>query len=263
LFELPTWKGKELPDYPILRCGLSRIAELFEMPFESAQPVVMRGVLVHPEKLFSEAMLQQTIRSAPQRVGLFRGQTWLNPRDNPEAYGTDGLQQLRQAAGTLILRGIQQQPGPLRDLCMSIMAGGNWAAVHAKVLETPPGEQGFGVHYDPDGSLAMQLRNRKTWWVFPPVVRSFAEFVATFIDRDYGSGFSDAERDGFRKELARFTFTLAPGDMCYVPPGWEHFCEGGGAASSQCDIEDRSLHAVIGSLPRELHALFGNEDHQF
>jgi hypothetical protein len=231
--------------------NVDKIAELCSAPYEAACPVVLRSVVSEPEDVFGEADIQVMIKDPvlAQRAGLFRDLQLVDPSEFPEAYTYEGIGEHRRTGGTLVLRGLQRQPGAVRATCQAI-AGTGWPAVHAVASETPPHVQGLAAHWDINPVAALQVTGRKTWYVFRPVVGGPEELDTSWSER----GFTDEEIQHLTPDHAYETVTLDPGDVYVVPRGWPHYAVG---------LEDGSLHVSLCPLPQAVFDKYGNEDHRF
>jgi hypothetical protein len=99
--------------------------------------------------------------------------------------------------------------------------------VQCNIYLTPPGAQGFRVHYDTHDVLILQVSGEKLWrtWPTPPV-----PFANNRTPHDHRS----APQEEPRMQMMR------PGDVLYLPRGILHDAASQGAKSS--------LHLTIGLL---------------
>jgi ribosomal protein L16 Arg81 hydroxylase len=235
---------------------IDRLAELCVEPFESAKPTVFRGAISAPEDFFGAADFERIIDN-PQlrrRAGLFRDKQFIAPSEFPDGYTREVIQQYRDEGVSLVLRGVQRQDGPVRDMCRALVGTG-WPTVHAVAMETPPGVQALETHWDIGPTVAMQFAGRKTWYVYEPVVTSGAEVITGWTERngrDSGQGFSNEESRRLVPEHAADVLTLEPGDVYFIPAGWPHAAAGAGV---------QSLHVSVCPLPQSVVDMYGNEDH--
>jgi ribosomal protein L16 Arg81 hydroxylase len=130
---------------------------------------------------------------------------------------------------TILQSGIQRYCLPIADICRQIEleilnAGiGLSEAIGANVYLTPPGSQGFDIHYDNHCVLVVQLSGTKKWNVFNPldklpVARCTKSIAIEQLDRPL------------------MDVTLQPGDVLYIPRGFPHF--------AVCN-EQSSLHLTL------------------
>lgn len=95
---------------------------------------------------------------------------------------------------------------------------------YAMTFLTPPGKQGFGLHFDPVSSFITQLSGRKHWKVYPEYMSSPTKTM-------------NVPLEGVPMPPAVIEATLEPGDLLYIPAGYPHeaFC-----------TEEHSLHMTVG-----------------
>lgn len=101
------------------------------------------------------------------------------------------------------------------------------ARIQTNIYLTPPGNSGFGAHYDDHDVFVLQVSGRKKWEIY---------------------GARDGlpyKGEGFRKHrddpgALRETFVLEPGECLYVPRGLAHRAETEG--------DEASLHITVGIL---------------
>lgn len=128
---------------------------------------------------------------------------------------------------TLVVSQFHELHAPLMRFCRGLeqvfLHG-----VQANIYLTPPGAQGFRVHYDTHDVLVLQVLGEKRWRLWPgqPVPRP--------TRRTPWSG--AIEPEGEAESL-----TLRPGDTLYVPRGVLH-----DAAAQEGD--EPSLHVTVGLL---------------
>jgi hypothetical protein len=149
----------------------------------------------------------------------------------------DKVMQLYADGATLVLQGLHRIWGPVADFAREL--GAELARpLQVNAYLTPPGSQGFGVHYDTHDVFVLQVDGHKRWRVHPPV-------LADPLERQPWGGRADevaAVADG---EPA-IDVTLGPGDALYLPRGWLH------SAAAQ---QRRSLHLTVGVRALTRYAL--------
>lgn len=129
---------------------------------------------------------------------------------------------------TVIVNQLQHSDKPLADMCRAL-EGVFHCHVQTNVYLTPPGEQGFGTHYDTHDVIVLQIHGRKAWNLYPDPA-----------DAPYrGERFQAA--DG-RPQQPSHTFVLEAGDCAYVPRGFFHDAANDGDAPS--------LHITVGLVVR-------------
>ena len=101
------------------------------------------------------------------------------------------------------------------------------ARIQTNIYLTPPGNSGFGIHYDDHDVFVLQVSGRKKWEIYGQ--REGLPFRGEKFRRDHDDpGELKAE------------FVLEPGQCLYVPRGLAHRAENEGA--------EPSLHITIGIL---------------
>jgi hypothetical protein len=132
---------------------------------------------------------------------------------------------------TLVVSQFHELHAPLMRFCRGLeqvfLHG-----VQANIYLTPPGAQGFRVHYDTHDVLVLQVVGEKRWrlWDAQPVPRP--------TRRTPWPGNIDPEGEPA-------TLTMRPGDTLYVPRGVMHDAAAQGMGQ---DGEEASLHVTVGLL---------------
>jgi hypothetical protein len=131
------------------------------------------------------------------------------------------------AGATLVVSQFHEMHPPLTRFCRGLEQV-FLHAVQANIYLTPPGAQGFRVHYDTHDVIVLQVTGEKRWrlWSHQPVPQP--------TRRTPWPG-------GIEPEGEPETVTLRPGDTLYVPRGVMH------DAAAQ-DGTDPSLHVTVGLL---------------
>jgi hypothetical protein len=131
------------------------------------------------------------------------------------------------AGATLVLSQFHEVHPPLMRFCRGLEQVFLHGA-QANIYLTPPGAQGFRVHYDTHDVLVLQVQGEKRWrlWSDQPVPHP--------TRRTPWPG--DIEPEG-----EPTTLTLRPGETLYVPRGVLH------DAASQ-DGDEPSLHITVGLM---------------
>lgn len=101
------------------------------------------------------------------------------------------------------------------------------ARIQTNIYLTPPGNSGFGIHYDDHDVFVLQVSGRKKWEIYGQ--RDGLPYK--------GEGFRKNEDE--TGEL-RDTFIMEPGECLYVPRGLAHRAETEG--------DEASLHITVGIL---------------
>jgi len=136
-----------------------------------------------------------------------------------------GLFHAFDGGATLVVSQFHEMHAPLMRFCRGLEQVFRHA-VQANIYLTPPGAQGFRVHYDTHDVLVLQVAGEKRWRLFPgqPVPRP--------TRRTPWPG--NIAPEGEAEEL-----TLRPGDTLYVPRGVMHDAAAG---------DGLSLHVTVGLL---------------
>ncbi|WAT19029.1 hypothetical protein OZN62_05540 [Aurantiacibacter sp. MUD11] len=127
---------------------------------------------------------------------------------------------------TIILPQLHFADGKLYEFCLSLERAFG-ARTQTNIYMTPPGEHGFGVHYDDHDVFVLQVAGAKDWEI-------------------YGDRESLPYRgEGFRKDRddvgqLKDQFVLEPGQCLYVPRGTAHRALTHG--------DEPSLHITVGIL---------------
>ncbi|MFE7463136.1 JmjC domain-containing protein [Streptomyces sp. NPDC057499] len=144
--------------------------------------------------------------------------------------------------GTISLRQLQTVKPSLHALQEEIQQE-TGCLVHVNAYMTPPGAQGLKYHYDPYVTLIVQLAGQKTWPLHPPFVQNPMKEYGNFL----GRGFTDDERHYLANTPPEQSFTLAPGDVFWLPRGYVH--------SPYTEGDETSLHLTFALKQRTLHWL--------
>jgi hypothetical protein len=151
---------------------------------------------------------------------------------------------LYDAGATLVLSQMHQIHPPLGRFCRGLERI-FLHAVQCNIYLTPPGAQGFRVHYDTHDVLILQVQGEKLWRFWPT---PWVPFADNCTPRDKQPN-SDEEP---RSQMLR------PGDVLYLPRGILHDALSQGAQSS--------LHLTIGLLGQSwgdaLHAVLNDMEPQ-
>ncbi|RIV87830.1 cupin domain-containing protein [Aurantiacibacter zhengii] len=127
---------------------------------------------------------------------------------------------------TIILPQLHFADGKLYEFCLSLQRAFG-ARTQTNIYMTPPGEHGFGVHYDDHDVFVLQVAGAKDWEIYG--------------DRETlpyrGEGFrKDRDDPGELKD----SFVLETGQCLYVPRGTAHRALTHG--------DEPSLHITVGIL---------------
>jgi hypothetical protein len=133
---------------------------------------------------------------------------------------------LHDAGATLVLSRMHEMHPPLGRFCRGLERI-FLHAVQSNIYLTPPGAQGFRIHYDTHDVVILQVQGEKLWRVWPTPWVPFAN-THTPWENQPNSG------EEPRSQMLR------PGDVLFVPRGILHDAASQGAQSS--------LHLTIGIL---------------
>jgi ribosomal protein L16 Arg81 hydroxylase len=181
----------------------------------------MDAVIAFTRPKFAEAAAFSG--EAPRPKSFVQG--WLAERVAPEnaSYPSiDDLQRVYAQGRTVVIMTMQQRWPALAVLCRRLESVFR-CPVHANLYLTPPGAQGFDVHYDTHEVFVLQMEGHKHWRLYPPT-RSLP--------------LADERFQASREELGPVReIPLQAGDLLYLPRGHVHE-----AFTSDC----ASMHLTIG-----------------
>ncbi|MBU8536952.1 cupin domain-containing protein [Falsiroseomonas tokyonensis] len=130
------------------------------------------------------------------------------------------------AGATLVISQFNQLHAPLARFCRGLEQV-FLHAVQANIYLTPPGAQGFRMHYDTHDVLVLQVQGEKAWRIWP------------------GQPFPNPTRrtpwpGGIEPVAEPVAITLRPGDALYVPRGVLH--------DAATQDGEPSLHITVGFM---------------
>lgn len=137
-----------------------------------------------------------------------------------------GLFATFDAGATLVISQFNQMHTPLAHFCRGLEQV-YLHAVQANIYLTPPGAQGFRMHYDTHDVLVLQVEGRKRWRVWD------GEPVARPTRRTPWVGKMTPEGEPH-------VMVLEPGDALYIPRGLLH--------DAATEPGEASLHITLGFL---------------
>ncbi|KAA6220615.1 cupin [Streptomyces albofaciens JCM 4342] len=105
--------------------------------------------------------------------------------------------------------------------------------VHINAYLTPPGAQGLKYHFDPYVTLVLQLAGRKTWPCHRPFIKAPVQEYGSF----HLTGFTAEQLRYLATTPPALSFTLAPGDVLWLPRGYVH--------SPYTEGDETSLHITV------------------
>jgi hypothetical protein len=141
------------------------------------------------------------------------------------------------AGASLVIAQFHELHPPLARFCRGLEKA-FLHGVQANIYLTPPGAQGFRVHFDTHDVLVLQVSGRKSWRVWDAI-----PYAAPTRHTPWSNDFAS---DGDPHELV-----MAPGDALYLPRGVLH------EAMVQAGSEP-SLHVTVGFLEPGLGEMLRN-----
>lgn len=135
---------------------------------------------------------------------------------------------------TIVLPALHKRLPALAAYCRSLETVFN-VDLQTNIYFTPQGSQGFKTHYDSHDVFVLQVAGSKEWNIYDSSALELPLRSQAF------------QPEGFEPGALIDTFTLHPGDMCYVPRGVVHDARA---------TEELSLHVTTGLLtPRWIDLL--------
>ncbi|HEY9000089.1 MAG TPA: cupin domain-containing protein [Mucilaginibacter sp.] len=135
---------------------------------------------------------------------------------------------------TIIINSAERSIPRLADVCRSIEQELKFR-VQANIYITPPGSQGFALHYDPHDIFLMQLKGPKTWLIYD----SSEELPITYR--------------AFREEPKLISkFDIHSGDFLYIPRGTPHEAYSSDSSTVHVNFSLKPVYGfhLIGELAR-------------
>lgn len=196
--------------------------------WDRAPLAVKRGFADFYDGLTSLAEIDAAIAASAFRTSCVdardgKGRTWIpDPEDSTRPAMNALLARMNKGA-TLILDDADRVLPGLGRISRLLMAetGHVW---HCNLYATPPGGQGFDAHVDDAGVFILQIAGKKRWTYGREQVRRPIS----------GEGGSAASEDW---ETDAEQFTLAPGDLLYLPRGVPH--------AAEAPSDSGSLHVTL------------------
>lgn len=131
-----------------------------------------------------------------------------------------------RGGATIVANQLHLQMPRLGRLCRGLEAF-FYQPFQANAYLTPPGNQGFGAHFDTHDVFVLQIAGRKAWKVYRPTVSlPFDDQLQPVSVQQGASPLLEA--------------LLEPGDLLYLPRGWVH--------DGRAVDGDPSLHISLGLL---------------
>jgi len=150
------------------------------------------------------------------------------------------------AGASLVVSQFQEMHPPLARFCRGLEKA-FLHAVQANIYLTPPGAQGFRVHFDTHDVLVLQVSGSKAWRVWDAI-----PFAAPTRHTPWNG---KASPEGEPHELV-----LAPGDSLYLPRGVMHEAMVQDGAEPSLHVTVGFMEPGIGEMLRELLGVLEAEE---
>ena len=142
------------------------------------------------------------------------------------------------AGGSLVVSQFHEFHPPLAQLCRGLEKV-FLHPVQANIYLTPPGAQGFRVHFDTHDVLVMQVSGAKSWRVWDDIPFPLPSRATPWANKQSPAGTPHA-------------LTLNPGDALYLPRGVMHEAAAQTGDAPSLHITLGFLEASIADMLREL-----------
>jgi len=142
------------------------------------------------------------------------------------------------AGGSLVVSQFHELHQPLAQFCRGLEKV-FLHPVQANIYLTPPGAQGFRVHFDTHDVLVMQVSGAKSWRVWDDIPLPLPSRATPWANKQSPNGTAHA-------------LTLNPGDALYLPRGVMHEAAAQSGDAPSLHITIGFLEASIADMLREL-----------
>jgi hypothetical protein len=142
------------------------------------------------------------------------------------------------AGGSLVVSQFHEVHAPLAQFCRGLEKV-FLHPVQANIYLTPPGAQGFRVHFDTHDVLVMQVSGAKSWRVWDDIPFPLPSRATPWANKQSPTGTPHA-------------LTLNPGDALYLPRGVMHEAAAQSGDAPSLHITIGFLEASIADMLREL-----------
>ena len=142
------------------------------------------------------------------------------------------------AGGSLVVSQFHELHAPLAQFCRGLEKV-FLHPVQANIYLTPPGAQGFRVHFDTHDVLVMQVSGAKSWRVWDDIPFPLPSRATPWANKQSPAGVPHA-------------LTLNPGDALYLPRGVMHEAAAQTGDAPSLHITLGFLEASIADMLREL-----------
>lgn len=206
-------------------------------------PLHLPGAAQRWSGLFSRRELARVLwqqgAAMAERVYAHRGgHTLYLPQ--AEAHDPWGWALRREAEGcSIVVNGVSQHCEPVARLCRAL-AERLGAEVSANAYLAPPGVPGYGLHFDTDDTLFLQVAGSKAWQLHEGPVRLPLREMFDDVDP---AALGPAQR-----------LTLEPGGLLYLPRGTVHTPVAGAQGSLHLTLGLRHV-PVVDLVQAALHDL--------
>lgn len=142
------------------------------------------------------------------------------------------------AGGSLVVSQFHELHAPLAQFCRGLEKV-FLHPVQANIYLTPPGAQGFRVHFDTHDVLVLQVSGAKSWRVWDDIPFALPSRATPWANKQDPAGTAHA-------------LTLNPGDALYLPRGVMHEAAAQSGDAPSLHITIGFLEASIADMLREL-----------
>jgi len=206
--------------------------EFFESYFEQQPLLALRNEPDRFNDLLSLDRIDEVIASEELQTGaldMARAEPRIRREDYTFSNGTVDRGAVVNQFGngaTIILPHLHTHDATLADFCRA-MENVFCTHLQTNIYLTPPGNQGFNIHYDDHDVFVVQISGAKDWRLYEsPIQNPFR-----------GEAFSpDVHKAGEPTK----TFTMKAGDCIYIPRGLMHDANTAG--------DEPSLHITVGLI---------------
>ncbi len=233
----------------------STVNDFFRDHFERSYMFCERGRPDHYIHLLTEDDLDQFFACqdlSPKGIRVVRGgefipvDQWTKSSEN--SYGTtvvqiDQLFRHYYEGATIVISGAENKFSSLAKACTSFEQE-TQILVQANIYITPPGAQGFSMHYDDHDIFTLQIKGPKKWKLY-----------------DTGEELPTSKRDFTRPAVLLRELDLNAGDLLYMPRGLTHEAYSTKVSTIHVNFSCKPLYGFklldhLGSLAEEEDVFF-------
>jgi 50S ribosomal protein L16 3-hydroxylase len=213
------------------------------------RPLLIRGAIPVPPPIASRAELFALAgrEDVESRLIVHRREGW-SLRKGP--LPRRALPPVAQPAWTLLVQGLDTHLDPARELLSRFRFVPD-ARLDDLMISWASDGGGVGPHVDSYDVFLLQLHGKRRWRIAPPGDAELVPDVPLKILRNF-----EPEHD----------WVLEPGDMLYLPPGWQHdgvavgecmTCSIGFRAAGRAELRNEVLQRMLdGFEPEEVDPLY-------